>query len=116
MNRAEKRFNRHQMNIRIVNLQTYVPMEGEMLIKVDRTTPLGNPFRMQDESQRDRVCEWYEELFQSFIEKDALFKHHIDYIINESRTTNIALGCWCAPKRCHAETILRYVTKIDGGC
>ena len=99
------------MDIRIVNLQNYVPVEGEMLIKVDRTSPVGNPFRMHDESQRDRVCEWYEEHFQRSMKNNALFQHYINYIVEKNQITNIALGCWCAPKRCHAETILKYVTK-----
>lgn len=99
------------MNIRIVNLHTYVPIEGEMLIKVDRSSPVGNIFRMHDESQRDRVCDWYEECFERSMEIDALFKHYIDYIVNKISTQDIALGCWCAPKRCHAETIVKYVIK-----
>ena len=97
------------MNIRIVNLHTYFPVEGELLIKVDRTTPIGNPFRMHDETERDQVCDLYEEYFERAMKNDLLFKHHIDYIVNAISTKNIALGCWCAPKRCHAETIVKYV-------
>lgn len=38
----------------VINLKTY---KGADVVKVDRSTALGNPFWMKDESQRDLVCE-----------------------------------------------------------
>lgn len=38
----------------VINLKIY---KGDDVVKVDRSTALGNPFWMKDESQRDIVCE-----------------------------------------------------------
>ena len=102
--------------IRIVNLKCYVPKSGEVLVKVDRSSPLGNPFKMYSESDRDLVCRKYEEYMQSkvkdFLEHKAISKNDISYIIELNRIIqlakqgkDIALGCWCYPKRCHSESI-----------
>lgn len=95
--------------IRIINLRNYKLHEDEVLIRVDRQTVVGNPFFMKDESMRDTVCDKYEQYFNTHVQQAGKFKQYIDNIIEQSKTKDIALGCWCYPKRCHAETILRYV-------
>ncbi len=97
--------------VRIINLRNYKLHEDEVLIRVDRQTVVGNPFFMKDESMRDTVCDKYEEYFKTAINSKA-FAAYIDNIIEQSKTKDIALGCWCYPKRCHAETILRYVQRF----
>lgn len=97
--------------IRIVNLKNYVPQADEILIRVDRKSIVGNPFFMKDESMRDTVCDKYEKYFKTAINSEA-FAAYINNIIEQSKTKDIALGCWCYPKRCHAETILRYVQRF----
>jgi hypothetical protein len=97
--------------IRIVNLRNYVPKEGEVLIKVDRSSSVGNPFYMASEGKRDEVCDQYEEWFKEMMTDDfhAGAKNYIKQIIAFAKIQDVALGCWCAPKRCHAETIKAYV-------
>jgi len=80
----------------------------EVLIRVDRTT-VGNPFRMYTEEQRDEVCDKYESYFYRRLQKDKKFRDYVEYIVDTARKHDVALGCWCYPKRCHAETIKRYV-------
>jgi hypothetical protein len=101
------------MNIRIVNLRTYTHIEGEILIKVDRSTVVGNPFymRTQTKSERDIVCDKYDVYFKEKMRNDPLFMAFVNHIVELGRTKDIALGCWCFPKRCHAETILEYILK-----
>jgi len=60
--------------------------------KVDRTTPLGNPYIMRSESQRDIVCDRYIKNLEKNISMEALKPLILAY-------------SWCSPKRCHAETI-----------
>ena len=99
--------------IRVVNIRNYVHKEGEILIKVDRSNKyLGNRFYMKTESQRDEVCDKYQEWF------DNQIKNNNEDVLNElrriykvARDDDIALGCWCYPKRCHAETILNFLSK-----
>ena len=97
--------------IRIVNLRTYRAVEGEVLIKVDRSSVLGNPFFMHNESERDLVCDQYEEYFYKQVPKNAAFTNALRNIYRVMQTQDVALGCWCYPKRCHAETIMRFLNK-----
>jgi hypothetical protein len=94
------------MTIEIVNLHFEKPSEPYE-VKVDRSSPLGNPFYMFDESWRDIVCDQYEEYLS-----DSTTKKHKE-ICNELNKLfllyvkygKLRLFCWCAPRRCHAETI-----------
>ena len=101
------------MSIRIINLKNYKLNENEVLIKVDRTTTVGNPFIMHNESERDEVCDKYDEYFNNIvikdIRKDTKFMDYLRYIYKIAKKQNVALGCWCAPKRCHAETIKSFI-------
>ena len=97
------------MNLRIVNLRTYTPVPGEVLIKVDRSSPVGNKFHMKNESMRDEVCDKYKTYFRCRIQEDTLFTRYLNNICDVLMASDVALGCWCAPKRCHAETIVMYV-------
>jgi hypothetical protein len=86
--------------IEVVNM-AITPDFGERPgdIRVDRTTPYGNPFRMQDstDSERDRVCDLYRDWLLRRLLKNPLWLHPL---MGARR-----LGCWCAPKRCHAEAL-----------
>lgn len=98
-------------NIRIVNLHKYKLKDNEMLIKIDRSTVVGNPYTMHDESERDFVCDKYEKYFnQQMSDYDfSTYIYNIVEILNNN--IDVALGCWCYPKRCHGETIIKYIKK-----
>ena len=100
------------MAIRIVNLRNYVHNSNEVLFKVDRTSPVGNPFYMHNEADRDTVCEKYNDYFKTKFGVDREFTDYIKQIIITSQVHDIALGCWCYPKRCHAETIKAFIERI----
>lgn len=103
--------------IKIVNLKNYTPDDNEILIKVDRSSILGNPFKMNDESDRDRVCDEYKEYFYKKIKlKNPNFITELNRIYNLSYENNIALGCWCIPLRCHAEVIKEYIDGLRKWC
>lgn len=95
--------------IRIVNLRFYKPNESEVMIRVDRASIVGNPFYMKSEADRDFVCDKYEEYFKSQMKSNVKFRNYVNRIIEIAKTQDVALACWCAPKRCHSETIKRYV-------
>lgn len=104
--------------IEIMNLRDVKPSEPYDFL-VDRRSPAGNPYFMAHESMRDTVCDKYAKLlwetvgyprskskacveFVAYLEKmrDA-FKEH----------GKLRLFCWCAPKRCHAETIRDWIIR-----
>lgn len=82
--------------------------KGTVPVRCDRKTPLGNPFYMRSEDQRNEVCDKYEEyLRQEFKEgRNFLLMEELnriaDLVLSGHR---VHLQCWCAPKRCHAQTI-----------
>lgn len=67
-------------------------------VYVGRPTKFGNPFPMRKESERNQCCDQYREwIYQQ------------DDLLEEIRETlrGLDLVCWCAPKRCHADILLK---------
>jgi hypothetical protein len=78
---------------------------------VDRTTVLGNPFVMYNESGRDRVCDEYQTHFDNLVKrKDPQTMNALrSLFITGKRQGYLKLGCHCSPKRCHADTIANFL-------
>lgn len=59
--------------------------------------------------KRDNVCEQYFNWFykNKHTEKFFMELQRIEYLLKKHRKIN--LFCWCAPKKCHAETIKQYL-------
>jgi len=93
--------------IEIVNLHKEKPCMPYDF-KVDRTTLLGNPYEMPNESYRDMVCNLYEQNFKKIIKPEWIDPLKVVY----EEYGKLRLFCWCSPKRCHAETIRRYILKL----
>lgn len=80
-----------------------------------RGSALGNPFKMENSSndcERDLVCSQYEEYFnQKVLEtRDQAMLRQLTKIFKILMSKgSVKLGCFCAPKRCHCETIKRYI-------
>lgn len=89
-------------NIAIVNLR-----KTRNCTRVDRATVLGNPFVMSATQSRDQVCELYiTHLNWQYRNLDSPVHHAINALVTRyDAGENIVLGCWCAPERCHAESI-----------
>jgi hypothetical protein len=72
---------------------------------------LGNPFWMNDESKRNKVCDDYATWFKTNKPK------RVDELIEIAKTQDIELACFCqspkdiVKKRCHCETIKAYIEK-----
>lgn len=83
-------------------------------VRVDRVSILGSPFYLNDEKDRDNILDQYEKWFHDCINTPAnqrtTFKYELNRLITLYRTFGqLNLFCWCAPKRCHAETIKQYI-------
>lgn len=103
--------------VEIVSLRASRPA-GPFDVIVDRRSPLGNPFRMTVEEDRERVCSQYEVYFQSMLsgeahvgeERRAAFLAELSRLADIYRVyRRLRLFCWCAPRRCHAETIRNFL-------
>ncbi len=95
------------MKISIHNLRNSQP-EFPYDIKIDRTSPYGNPFRMFTEAQRNVVCAQYKVFLQDKKEPRLYLKKLISLYKEHGQ---LRLFCWCAPKRCHGEAIVK---KLEG--
>lgn len=113
------------MKILINNLRKNSPQEAWQ-VRVDRSSVLGNPFLMHDEHERNSVCEEYYRYFQGIVtnnwailrEYDVSSSEREEFMQELRRLYKLAkqygkleLFCWCAPKRCHAETIACFLMK-----
>ena len=78
---------------------------------VDRRSVLGNPFPERN-GNRNEVCDKYELYFEKQIRTDLRFQQELARLqtIHE-QFGKLRLFCWCAPKRCHAETIKRWLER-----
>ena len=106
-----------------------VAHEGYAEVRVDRSTPLGNPFKVSTESLRDPACEAYVEYISDPVLADVNEIALRRGLVVDSRfATGPAVGaaaarameqlearlrageklnlrCWCAPLRCHGNAI-----------
>lgn len=82
-----------------------------------RPSVLGNPLQLSPSVTRDEACDYYETYFANKIEnEDPIFLrelarlHHIGV-----KDGVLRLGCYCAPKRCHCDTIKSFLEKNYDG-
>jgi len=86
------------------------PVNGIFLI--DRRTPVGNPFVLYDEAQRDEVCKKYDVWFYEVGLRDPKVLDYLKQIKSHlDRYDKVTLLCWCIPKRCHGFTIKKWLEK-----
>lgn len=109
------------MSVQIINLRTKQHYD----FRCDRQSPVGNPYFMRNEGERDLVCEKYFKFFNQIMHDDSLadntkargmtgtVKEFRDYIhrIEQHYATHgtVTLACWCSPKQCHCEIIRRWL-------
>lgn len=81
--------------------------------RADRKTPLGNPFIMYSEDQRDKVCDEFREYFEKQLLNDnPVIIEQLRLIKQKALQHNqpyFKIGCHCYPKRCHVDTICYFL-------
>ena len=98
------------------NLQIIIARKGQGFggAYVGRPTPLGNPFRLEREDQREEVVARYatwleEELRQG---NRGVARALEELYRRLKRQGTLTLLCFCAPKRCHAEVIAEHLRRM----
>ena len=79
---------------------------------VGRPSPLGNPFVMPFESQRDGVVDAYARWLEARMQENGPERTEIERLAASPDGT---LVCWCAPARCHADVIADWIERIRDG-
>jgi len=73
----------------------YIKFDPRTMVKVDRSTKWGNPFKMGRDGGRKAVIVKYKEwITQNNLMKDL------------PKLKGKDLVCWCAPLPCHADVLL----------
>jgi len=101
-----------RLTIRIVN--KYKGISEGANVYCGRGSPLGNPFAMKGPMDRDRVCDEYKHYFYRSVEVigDRGMLNQLNKIAKLAEEGNVNLVCFCAPKRCHCETIKKYIEEL----
>lgn len=90
---------------------------GYSVFRIDRKTPVGNPYRMHDKSlaERDRVCDLYYHYFYCTLTEGThtTFINYLHEMLKAHKQGKVALACWCVPLRCHGETIKEFIEHSD---
>ena len=99
----------------IANKRAIKKEQKAKTIYCGRGSALGNPFAMKGENERDKVCDLYQLWFkkQVSVQTPSVVRQLIEIV--EAATKGIVyLECYCAPKRCHCETIRDYIENLTG--
>jgi len=89
------------------------PRANELIMFISRPSPLGNPFHMEFETQRDTVINQYKVWLHEEYKKHGPVYAALQRIIQAERNNEqIALVCWCAPLACHGDVIKDAVEAI----
>ena len=96
--------------IKLMNMRVTKPTK-QYDIRVDRASILGNPFVLDNENDRNDVCNKYDAYFLKKIKNNNInFISELNRIVRmHNYHGKVRLFCWCTPKRCHADIIKKWL-------
>lgn len=102
-------------SIIVVNHKTYESQIGDTVLKIQRPSIFGNPYRIGEDGDREEVINKFREYFTVRIANDSNFRHLVNFhkrrfMKNES-IKRLVLICCCAPLPCHGDVIKEYLEK-----
>lgn len=104
---------KNMIKIELVNKYSFDKENFDgIIVYIGRGSPFGNPYIMKKNTEKERynVINKFKELF--YYEKaEIMLQNKLDLILKEAIRIkkNIALVCFCVPKKCHGEIILEYM-------
>ena len=103
--------------VRVVNKRyKYVAMANEVLVYVGRPSILGNPFPMRGEEDRDYVVAQYRQWLDAQRRTNSAAWQEVERLAGlHAEGKALALQCYCAPRKCHADVIRSAIKYINGG-
>lgn len=77
---------------------------------IGRPSPLGNPYPMRSESDRETVIARYRQWLWGQLKADTPAAREIDRLARLHKAGSaIALACWCAPRACHGDVVAKAI-------
>jgi len=110
------------------------------MVKVDRSSPLGNPFPMGPGQDRGVVCKAFESLVRKGLSVEEVARDFSPPLVFDASFASrgaekarklelerlaafsagggsLRLMCWCAPRQCHALSIAKVVAeRAESAC
>lgn len=74
---------------------------------IGRPGPYGNPFVLDIEANREAILEKYRIWFLRKVDSSPEFRKRILSL------RGFDLACWCAPRSCHGDVILKWLETHD---
>ena len=101
--------------IEIISMRKYHRVH-DYDFRVDRSTSIGNPFPMKSESEEEsnRVCDKFEDYLKELIRREVVTEYLQQMFDAYRLHGKLRLFCWCAPKRCHTETMRKHLERKIG--
>ena len=96
--------------ITIVNLRNRSTWTAAPVIRIDRTTILGNPYHIGKHGTREEVVLLYRKNLLKLYRTDPQIRHVIDLI---RKFPKVQLACWCAPALCHGDAIIDFIKQLE---
>jgi hypothetical protein len=87
------------------NLICWAEREG-LAVRIDRSTRYGNPFVLNEDGDRDEVCEAYERHY--LVRKPSITER-----IDAGELTGKVLVCHCYPQRCHGDCLAAEANSVS---
>ena len=85
--------------MKVVNMKN----ERKWDVKIDRSSVLGNPFRIGKDGNREEVIKKY----RTYLYNCIKVSDQLNCLADMKEDT--VLGCWCKPKPCHGDVIINAV-------
>lgn len=91
--------------MKVINVRARALEYSHNIVNIMRPGPLGNPYVMRSEAERDRVVDQFEHLVRTSPQ-----------LLERIRAlpADALLECCCAPKRCHGDVIAKIWREIHG--
>jgi len=77
-------------------------------VKASEKSIFGNPFTLRFNT-RDEAIDKYEAYFVDRIKEDEEFRDEFIKLCKIAQKEDVILMCYCAPLRCHADVIKKYM-------
>jgi ParB-like chromosome segregation protein Spo0J len=87
------------------NLIAWAESQG-VAVRIDRSTRYGNPFILEEDGDRDQVCDAYEHHY-------LVRKPSITSRIDAGELTGKVLICHCHPQRCHGDCLAAEANSVS---
>lgn len=101
------------MQITVLNKRTLSdPLPGTTRVYVGRPSPLGNPYAIGRDGDRDTVVAKYRRWLHANLDTREVRLALHDLLAN-ARQGPLELVCWCAPQACHADVIRSCLQWLD---